>query len=136
MSNRYFSFKHNAIVCKCSVVSIAAVLLMSVACSSAPKEPEVEQVDALEQTQLEVKRAQAELAQSARKPVDAEKAKQLAARHLAIKQVGWGKPVSVEEDEEHFYVTYQTPEQELRLIGARVLIVDKHSRVVTAQKRR
>lgn len=100
-------------------------------------EPKVEKVgDELQQTQLEVERAQAELAQSVVKKMDEDRAIQLAARHLALKQVRWGKPVSVAEDDERFYVTYQTPKQELRLIGARVLIVDKDSRIVTAQKRR
>lgn len=119
------------------VYSLLAVILLALVACSFGQEPVVEQVGSeLERTQLEVKRAQAELAQSIKKPIDKDRAIQLAARHLALKQVRWGKPVAVEEDEDRFYVTYQTPQQELRIIGARTLLVDKDSRIVRAQKRR
>jgi hypothetical protein len=104
---------------------------------SQPKEPTVAAAPSeLEKTGEEVRLAQAQLAQSVKPPMDEEKAKQAAARHLALKQIRWGKPVSVSQDEQQFYVSYQTPEQELRLIGSRVLLVNKSTGVVTPQKRR
>ncbi len=63
-------------------------------------------------------------------------AKRRAQNHLALKQVSWGEPESITEDEESFYVHYETPKRELRLIGQRTLIVDKESGLVTYQKRR
>jgi hypothetical protein len=65
-----------------------------------------------------------------------EKAKQLAFKHLALKQVKWGEPTSTREDENNFYLSYKTPEKELKLIGSRVIIVEKESGVVSIQKRR
>jgi hypothetical protein len=70
------------------------------------------------------------------KPMTKEDASKLAHTHLALKQHNWGQPLSVEEVGDKYFVAFKTPQQELRLIGQRVLIVDKHSGVVTFQKRR
>jgi len=63
-------------------------------------------------------------------------AKKLAKRHLALRNRTWGDPTSVVEQEEKFYVYYDTPEREMRLLGARALMVNKETRVVSTQKRR
>ncbi len=73
---------------------------------------------------------------AATKPMTKEEASKLAHTHLALKQHNWGEPQSVEEVGDKYYVSFKTPQQELRLIGQRVLIVDKDSGVVTFQKRR
>ena len=69
-------------------------------------------------------------------PIDEEKAKSLCERHLALKGRRWGDPTKVSEDEDWFYVSYETPKQELRLIGDRTLKVDKETGVVSWRKRR
>lgn len=122
------------------ILSAVLALMISLttwsACSS-KEEPEVQTAASeLERTSEEVRRAQIQLAQSVKEPMDKDAAIQSASRHLALKQVRWGKPTAVREDEEAFYISYQTPEQELRMIGARVLIVNKTTGVVTPQKRR
>jgi hypothetical protein len=63
-------------------------------------------------------------------------AERLAQKHLAIKQVSWGKPSEVVEEDEKYLVHYETPKRELRLIGQRTLIVEKESGLVSYQKRR
>jgi hypothetical protein len=63
-------------------------------------------------------------------------AAKLAGIHLALKNWTWGKPQDVVERDGKFYVYYSTPEKELRVLGPRVLVVDKASNVVTVQKRR
>lgn len=63
-------------------------------------------------------------------------AKRRAQNHLALKQVSWGEPEEITEDEESYFLHYETPKRELRLIGQRTLIVDKESGLVTYQKRR
>lgn len=68
--------------------------------------------------------------------IDKDTASRHAAMHLALKNWSWGEPESVVERDGKFYVYYKTPERELRLVGARVLIVDGSTGLVTAQKRR
>jgi len=68
--------------------------------------------------------------------ISKDRALKLAQTHLALKNWSWGDPESVSEREGKYYVYYKTPERELRLLGARVLIVDKATQVVSAQKRR
>lgn len=63
-------------------------------------------------------------------------ARKAAERHLALRNVRWGEPKEVEEQEKHYLVHYPTPEQELRLIGERVLVVEKQSGVVFVKPRR
>ena len=63
-------------------------------------------------------------------------ARRRAQTHLALRNWSWGDPEQVMLREDKFYVYYKTPERELRLLGARVLIVDRRTGLVTAQKRR
>lgn len=65
-----------------------------------------------------------------------EVAVKLAKKHLSLKNWSWGKPESVREEDGRFYLSYETPERELRIIGARVLVVDKESKLVKVRKRR
>ena len=88
------------------------------------------------QGQQEVQRAQTLVEQQVEERMTADRAKQLAARHLALKQTSWGKPTGITEDEDNYFVSYETPQRERRLIGSRVLIVNKHTGLVVAQKRR
>lgn len=76
------------------------------------------------------------LASNERPSMTAEAASKLAQRHLSLKNWSWGEPKEVVEREGKFYLSYETPPTELRIIGARVLIVDKDSKVVSVQKRR
>lgn len=68
--------------------------------------------------------------------IDKELAAKLAAKHIALKKWSWGEPKEVVDQGNQFWVFYNTPEKELRLIGSRVLVVEKDSGVVYIQKRR
>ncbi len=63
-------------------------------------------------------------------------AKKRAQKHLALRQVSWGDPLTTTEDEDSFFFHYETPKRELRLIGQRTLIVKKESGLVSYRKRR
>lgn len=63
-------------------------------------------------------------------------AERVAEIHLALKNWTWGRPKTVTENDGKYYLSYETPERERRLIGGRVLIVDKQTGIVSAQKRR
>lgn len=65
-----------------------------------------------------------------------ETAAKLAETHMALKNWSWGQPQEIVEREGKFYVYYPTPKNELRILGPRVVIVDKATGVVTVQKRR
>ncbi len=103
-------------------------------CSSSNKE--VVESDSLTQAKEELRRAQIQVEQDMGQEITLDRAKQLASTHLALKQARWGEPTATREDEEKYYFTYETPEKEMRLIGHRVLMVDKQTGVVTYQKRR
>lgn len=92
--------------------------------------------DELNRGQQDILRGQAQVEQEVENRMSAERAKQLAARHLALKQTSWGKPVSVTENEQFFFVSYETPQRERRLIGSRVITVNKATGLAVAQKRR
>jgi hypothetical protein len=68
--------------------------------------------------------------------VSEEDAVRLAQRHLAIKNRSWGKVVDVSEEDNRFYVMFETPKREKRLLGQRKLIVEKRNGLVKAHKRR
>ena len=65
-----------------------------------------------------------------------DRAEKLAEIHVALKGWHWGEPQEITERDGKFYLSYKTPEKELRLVGARVLMVDKETGVVSTQKRR
>ena len=115
-------------------ICLLLLLLSLLACApngdSALTSPEIQR------SQAEVRRAQTQVEQEVTSRMTSEQAKQLAARHLALKQTTWGKPQAVSEDEQHFYVSYETPQPEFRLIGSRMLIVNKETGLVSPQKRR
>ena len=64
------------------------------------------------------------------------KAKRLASTHLALRQTSWGKPTAISEDEVNFYLSYETPKRELRILGERMLTVEKSTDIVRVRKRR
>ena len=117
------------------IVIILLISLYYVACAQKGPKTDPSRED-IARNQQEVERAQVEVERQVKERMSVERAKQLAARHLALKQTSWGKPISVREDEQNFYVSYETPSSERRLIGTRVLKVNKLTSVVTAQKRR
>ena len=65
-----------------------------------------------------------------------ERAKQLAEQHLALRKRSWGEAQHVREDTTSYYVSFETPKQELLLLGPRVLVVDKATGAVVTQLRR
>lgn len=68
--------------------------------------------------------------------VSEEGAVKLAQRHLALKNRSWGKIVDVAEEENRYYVMFETPKREMRLLGQRKLIVQKKNGLVRPHKRR
>ena len=124
---------NKALLSACAPV-LAGALALTLVCGC-EKKPNPEDVKIAEAGES-VRRSQALVVQKMDDSISAERARQLASRHLTLKQVNWGEPVATREDEDHFYVSYQTPERELRLIGARMLLVDKRTGVVSVQKRR
>ena len=95
----------------------------------------------LDSASTESKRVENDAADSNQAEADAknmteESARKLASKHLALKKRSWGKAKSVSEREGKYYIGYETPERERRLLGQRVLIVDKDSGVVSYMKRR
>lgn len=65
-----------------------------------------------------------------------EDAIRIAQTHLALKKASWGVPGEVAERDGKYYVIYDTPEREQKLIGPRVIVVDKSTGVASFQKRR
>lgn len=63
-------------------------------------------------------------------------AKRLAEQHLALRKRSWGTPKSVSEHDGSYFVGFETPEQELRLLGPRMVIVDKTTGAASVQMRR
>lgn len=115
------------------ILLVLSVYYAACAQNGAPTGPSQEDIS---NSRQEIERAQAQAEQQISERMSPDRAKQLAARHLALQQTSWGKPVGVTEDEERFYVSYETPQTERRLIGSRMLVVDKETGVVTSQKRR
>lgn len=60
----------------------------------------------------------------------------LAQRHLALKSRDWGSIAKVQEEEDYFRIAFETPTQEKRLIGQRVLLVHKDNGLVSVVQRR
>lgn len=60
----------------------------------------------------------------------------LAKRHLALKNRDWGNISKVQEEEGYYRIAFETPVQEKRLIGQRVLLVNKDSGLVSVVQRR
>ena len=60
----------------------------------------------------------------------------IASNHLALKKRNWGEIENIVERDKEFHVYYPTPAQELRLLGPRVLIIDKTTGTAAVQKRR
>lgn len=65
-----------------------------------------------------------------------EEAMRLAEQHVALRKRSWGSPKDVSEQDGAYYVGFDTPEQELRLLGPRLIIIDKKSGVAKTQVRR
>ncbi len=65
-----------------------------------------------------------------------EQAEKIAGIHVALKGWRWGEPQEVVEKEGKFYLSYKTPEKELRLVGVRTLTVDKETGIVSLPRRR
>lgn len=65
-----------------------------------------------------------------------EKAAKLAQRHIAIRNYNWAEVSRVVDQEDSFRVEFETPQQEVRLLGQRVLMVDKNNGLVSVIKRR
>ena len=65
-----------------------------------------------------------------------EDAIRIAQTHLSLKKASWGVPGEVAERDGKYYVIYDTPEREQKLIGPRVIVVDKSTGVASFQKRR
>ena len=73
---------------------------------------------------------------AAEKQMTTSEASKLATQHLALKNRSWGNVTKVTEGADGYEVHFETPEKELRLLGERVLMVDKESGLVTPRKRR
>lgn len=93
-------------------------------------------VGACANNEVEVPSSESSAATASSSEMTAEEAKKIASKHLALRQVRWGEPTEVTEDKETYYVHFETPDRELRLIGQRTLLVNKSSGLVTYQKRR
>jgi len=118
------------------VVIFAIVIPMFFSCSSNGGQGNSASDKELLRVQKEIEQAQAEVSKQESEKMNMDRARYLATRHLALKQTRWGKPTAVTEDDAHYYLSYATPKQELRLIGERKLIVEKQTGLVTARKRR
>lgn len=75
-------------------------------------------------------------ATQAKEAMTKETAARLAAAHLSLKQLNWGEAENVVDKGDAFLVFFKTPEQERRLIGPRVLVVNKETGSSIIQKRR
>ena len=64
------------------------------------------------------------------------RAKKLAMRHIAIRNYNWSDVSRVTEQDDSFRVEFKTPQQELRLLGQRALMVSKDNGLVSVVKRR
>jgi len=113
---------------KAPILFLSAVFVFTTACSShdeirpiVPVAPEVSQVS-LEDIDYRVGTG--------------EDAIRLAQRHLALKQRSWGKILDVAEEDSQYYVLFETPKVEMRLLGQRKLIVEKDNGLVRPHKRR
>ena len=60
----------------------------------------------------------------------------LAEQHLALRNIRWGKPTDVREDGDLFVLSYDTPENETRLVGKRTVTVRKVDGLVKVRDRR
>ena len=60
----------------------------------------------------------------------------LAQRHIAIRNYNWAEVSKVIEQDNHYRVEFETPQQEVRLLGQRALMVNKDNGLVSAIKRR
>ena len=64
------------------------------------------------------------------------RAKKLAMRHIAIRNYNWSDVSRATEQDESFRVEFETPQQELRLLEQRALMVSKDNGLVSVVKRR
>ena len=80
--------------------------------------------------------AEPQVAQEIVKVENQHQAVKLAQRHLALKNRDWGNISGVKEDENYYRVSFETPKQELRIIGQRVILVKKENGLVSVVQRR
>ena len=118
------------------ILGFATLIIWLSACSNGANSDSGLNSENMQLQLEEVKQVQTDVEQNVSTPMTEERAKQLAARHLALRQWRWGRPHAVSEDEDNYYVAYETPERERRLIGERVLLVSKDTGVVKPRKRR
>ena len=67
---------------------------------------------------------------------NAEEAKKLAEQHVSLRKKSWGPAKNVSEQGESYWVSFDTPEQELRLLGPRVVIINRGTGAASVQVRR
>lgn len=65
-----------------------------------------------------------------------DEAKRLAEQHVALRKRSWGQAKEVSEHGESYWVSFETPDQELRLLGPRIIVVDKQTGAAAVQLRR
>ncbi len=63
-------------------------------------------------------------------------AARLADQHLTLRNARWGKETDIKEEDEEYIVFYETPANELRLIGQRAVTVRKSSGLARVRPRR
>lgn len=62
--------------------------------------------------------------------------KNLAKKYVSEHNLPWGDPVGSGEESGKVYVSFETPYAEKKILGVRVLVIDKNSGSVEVQKRR
>jgi len=60
----------------------------------------------------------------------------LARKYLSEKNLTWGEPIGSGEEGDNLYLSYETPFAEKKVLGVRVIQVNKRTGEITVQKRR
>lgn len=124
--------------------AIMGMLFSTVACSGlkaeSPKSPVLAQsntngVKSIPEIATEAEDTQLSAANTAAVH-NTEEAKRLAEQHVALRKRSWGSVKNVSEGDGVFYVSFDTPEQEMKLLGPRVVVIDKQTGAATVQLRR
>lgn len=79
---------------------------------------------------------QAEGAPTSPDTITKDSALRLADQHLALRNTRWGKAIDIDDGGDEFIVSYETPENETRLVGRRSVSVRKSDGLVRIRPRR
>ena len=117
-----------------------AFLLLLVGCSSVgaenKKTPQMNSEKGSEIQMAQNDTGQQATAKSSAAVKGPEDAKRLAEQHVALRKRSWGVPKEVSEHDGIYWVSFDTPDQELRLLGPRIILIDKETGAASVQMRR